>query len=209
MNNTEKREKNILASKEKFEAFKNSLKCKLTERLLNTPLQKFSFDGYAAGFTVILPKTNEFPYTIELYLCHYESRTGLSIDWTKAESGENPEVYEVRPATMHIYINIYNAYEADNEGAVHLKRYANTLSCAGYEVSKEFYYEYNQKDDPELYEKLYKLYTDARANYKARCKTICEAYTKECWKLFDIISEPLQNSDITPVNNHETADIQN
>ena len=198
MNNTEKREKNILESKEKFEAFEKGLKEKMVERLLNTPLQNFSFDAYSVCFTVIPPKNDEFPYAIKLYLRYWESSTGLSIDWTKAESGKNPEVYEVRPATMQIYTNIYNACAMDNEDAVHLKRYASALRCAGYTVPTEFYYEYNSTDDTEIYEKLYKLYTDAKNDYRKRCNTICEAYTKECWKLFDVLSKPLQDSDLTP-----------
>lgn len=192
MNTTEKREKNILDSSEKFEDFKNILKTKMAERLLNTPLQEFSFEECSTGFIVIIPKADEFPYAVKLYLRHWESRTGLSIDWTKAESGDNPEVYEVRPATMQLYTYIYKAGTVDDEWSIAMKRYASALRCAGYKVPTEFYYEYNSVDDPELYEKLYKLYIDANDDYRKRCDTICEAYTEECWKLLAVISEPLQ-----------------
>lgn len=189
MNTTEKREKNILDSSEKFEAFKNNLKYKLAERLLNTPLQEFNFDVCSVCFTLILPKTNEFPYVVKLHLDHQESRTGLAIDLTKVESKHSPDVYEVRHATMRVYTNIYKAGVDDDEYAVHLKRYARALHCADYKAPFEFYYEYNSADDLETYEKLHNLYTAVKDNYRKRCKTLCEAYTKECWKLFDVISD--------------------
>lgn len=189
MDKTELRETNILESKEKLEVFEKGLKEKMVERLLNTPLQSFNFDAYSVCFTLILPKTNEFPYVVKLHLEHREARTGLDIDWTKVDSGENPEIYEVHPAVMYVYTNIYKADMADNENVVHLHRYSRALQHADYKAPFEFCYEYNSKNDPEIYEKLYKLYLNARANYKTRCGTLCKAYTKECWKLFDVISD--------------------
>lgn len=189
MDNTETRETNILESKEKFEAFENSFKEKLVERLLNTPLQNFSFDAYSVCFTVILPKNDEFPYAVKLHMDHQEARTGLDIDWTKVDSGESPEVYEVRPAAIYVYTNIYKPDMADDENVVHLHRYARALQCAEYKAPFEFCYSYNSEKDPEIYEKLHKLYLDVRDNYKARCKTLCKAYTEECWRLFDMIND--------------------
>ena len=189
MDNIEGRETNILESKEKLEAFKNSLKEKLVERLLNTPLQEFSFDAYGVCFTVILPKNDEFPYAVKLHMEHQDSRTGLKFDLDKVESDENPEVYEVYPAEMNVYTYIYKACIPDNENAVHLNRYARTLRCAAYNAPSEFNYKCDSENDPETYEKLYKLYADALESYKDRCKNICKAYTKECWKLFDMISD--------------------
>lgn len=189
MNTTEKREKNILESKEKLKAFENGLKDKMVERLLNTPLKEFNFDVYSVCFTFILPKTNEFPYVVKIHLDHREARTGLDIDWNKVDSGENPEVYEVYPAEMHVYTSIYKVGADDDENAVHLHRYARALHCANYKAPSEFFYKYNSKDDPEIYGKLYKLYSDARTSYKAKCENICKEYTKECWKLFDVISD--------------------
>ena len=189
MDSIESRETNILENKEKLEAFKKGLKEKITERLLKTPLYNFSFDAYSVCFTVIVPKTDEFPYAVKLHMDHQKSSTGLSIDWTKIESNHSPEVYEVRPAAMHIYTNIYDACAVDNEDAVYLKRYAKTLRCADYKAPLEFCYEYNSADDPEMYEKLYTLYTAVKDNYRERCRALCEAYTKECWKLFDAISD--------------------
>lgn len=189
MDNTEHREENILESKEKLEAFKNNLKDKLLERLLNTPLQEFNFDKYSVCFTLILPKTNEFPYAVKLHLEHQESRTGLDIDWTKVDSEVNPEVYKLHPSAMHVYTYIFRVGAKEDEQDVRLKRYAKVLRCADYNTPCEFRYEYNSEDDPESYEKLYKLYSDAWASYKARCESICKAYTKECWKLFDVISD--------------------
>ena len=187
MDNIEKREINILESNEKLEDFKNSLKEKLVERLLNTPLQEFSFDAYGVCFTVIVPKTDEFPYAVKLHMEHYESRTGLDIDWKKVESGDTPKVYEVHPAEMHVYTSIYEAC-VDGIDDVKLHKYARAIRCAAYNAPSEFNYKYDSENDPETYDKLYKLYIDALASYKARCENICKAYTKECWKLFDVIS---------------------
>ena len=192
MDSIESRETNILENNEKLEAFKKGLKEKMAERLLKTPLYNFSFDAYAVCFTVIVPKTDEFPYAVKLHMNHQESRTGLSIDWTKIESKHSPDVYEVRPAAMLVYTKIYKAGADDNDNddyTVYLKRYARALHCADYKAPLEFCYEYNSADDPEMYEKLHNLYIAVKDDYRKRCKALCEAYTKECWKLFDVISD--------------------